>query len=383
MFVYQKGLMAHRLNPFCVIPIFNLAKVNDRVTAKNRQLNLFWLCQTSGWLVYALLTEVMIKLPSAEPWHIHIPHLFLDTCAGFLMTLFLREIFKTIEHFPTALSIPIHIFCIVIACLLWTQFKWSSLTWLYQDPNAKMTWFDFGTWNLASLTMLSTWSGFYYAIKAYLKGVEQQKKAAEAINLAKESQLKMLRYQLNPHFMFNSINAICTLILQKNNLHAVDMLEKLCDLLRYSLYTDPLAKVTVDEEIQVLNNYCEIEKCRFKDKLKVTIKATPETQKCLVPSLLLQPLVENSIKHGIQLDQKQYAINVDFTILNEQLVIQVSDNGCGFKENLTTSDFGIGLKNSEDRLNIIYPKQYQLSLNNGPHGGALLIIKIPVQTNTG
>ncbi|MCU4674052.1 histidine kinase [Catenovulum sp. 2E275] len=348
----------------------------------NSRTQLFWLCQYSGWLVYAILTELMIKLPGNEPWQIHFPHLLMDTLFGFTITLLLRQLFHFLQNTPTRINITAHIICIIIACLVWTKLKWFTLLWLYDNPTQSMTWFDFGTWNLASLTMLSTWSGFYYATKAYLKGVEEQRKAAEAINLASESQLKMLRYQLNPHFMFNSINAICTLILQKDNLHAVSMLEKLCDLLRYSLYTDPLAKVTVKEEIRILSTYCDIEKCRFKEKLTVNIVTAPELEQCLVPSLILQPLVENSIKHGMGLEQESYQIEVYFKSVADKLIIQVYDSGIGFEQNLTESDFGIGLTNCENRLKLIYPQNYQFKLDNSSQGGALITILIPKQTET-
>ncbi len=187
-----------------------------------------------------------------------------------------------------------------------------------------MSWFDFGTWTSASLTMLSTWTAFYYGIKIYLDNLEQTQKAAEATHLAKESQLKMLRYQLNPHFMFNSINAICTLILKKESLEAVKMLEKLCDLLRHSLYTDPLEKVTIKEEIAILRTYLDIEKCRFADKLSVNISVEEGCSELLIPSMLIQPLVENALKHGMAAD-KTMAITIVIEKSKNTLIIKVSD----------------------------------------------------------
>ncbi len=343
------------------------------------QAQLFWLCQYAGWFVYAILTEIMIKLPGDEPWHIHLPHLVMDTAFGFSLTLLLRRVFQYLQKMPTKISVLLHVSCIVLACLLWTEFKWFTLMWLYNNPTEQMTWFDFGTWNLASLTMLSTWSGFYYAAKAYLKGVEEQQRAAEAITLAKKAQLKMLRYQLNPHFMFNSINAICTLILKQDNMHAVTMLEKLCELLRYSLYTDPLTKVSVGEEIAILQTYCDIEKCRFKDRLQVEIIHDSQALQCLLPSLILQPLVENSVKHGMGLEQSNYQIKVVFALLADKLKITVSDSGRGFDKELVETDWGIGLKNCEDRLKLIYPNEYEFKLDNDPEGGAVITICLPQQ----
>lgn len=338
---------------------------------------LFWLCQYCGWIAYALLTELMIKMPGQEPWSIHLPHLLLDTCCGFFITLLLRALYAKLRLQPAGISIGLHIICLLAASLLWTQFKWHSLQWFYGSWWQQMTWFDFGTWTSASLTMLATWTAGYYGIKIYLDNAEQKHKAAEALHLAKESQLKMLRYQLNPHFMFNSINAICTLILKQHNANAVTMLEKLCDFLRYSLYTDPLAKITVQEEIALLQTYVDIEQCRFQSKLNVAISAEPACTAALMPSLLLQPLVENALKHGIG-PKSNIAIAVNFSCDDNQLHIRVSDSGSGF--NLAEpASHGIGMKNCRDRLQLIYPGTSQFNLGNDENGGAWICMSIPLE----
>ncbi|WP_233280243.1 sensor histidine kinase [Rheinheimera mangrovi] len=342
---------------------------------------LFWLCQCGGWAVYALLTALMIKIPSQEPWQVGLPHLLLDSSFGFLLTLLLRSWYRRNSTRQVKEKILLHLPVVLLSCLVWTQWKWQTLQWLYGQPWQTMTWFDFGTWNSASLTMLLTWTALYYASKAIFETMEQRQKAAEAIHLAKEAQLKMLRYQLNPHFMFNSINSICTLILKQDNQHAVSMLEKLCDLLRYSLYTDPLAKVTVAEEIHILQTYFDVEQCRFRNKLNVSIVADDEVKNLLVPSLLLQPLAENAVKHGMKSSQQSYDISVSFSQQNGQLLIRMLDNGCGFSpqpESGTGSlSTGIGLQNCEERLALIYPNQSTLSFGNREQAGAWVQISIP------
>jgi len=162
---------------------------------------LFWLCQCGGWAVYAVLTALMIKIPSQEPWQVGLPHLLLDTSFGFLLTLLLRHWYGRLSTQEARLKILWHLLVILLSCLVWTQWKWQTLQWLYGQVWLSMTWFDFGTWNSASLTMLLTWTALYYASKATFETMQQRQKAAEAIHLAKEAQLKMLRYQLNPHFM--------------------------------------------------------------------------------------------------------------------------------------------------------------------------------------
>lgn len=336
---------------------------------------LFWLCQYCGWAAYALLTELMIKLPGPEPTAIHLPHLLLDTCCGFVITLLLRALYAKARQQGTALSITLHLGGLLLASLLWTQFKWITLQWFYGSWWQTMSGFDFGTWTSASLTMLATWTAGYYGIKIYLDNAEQRHKAAEAIHLAKESQLKMLRYQLNPHFMFNSINAICTLILKNNNSHAVTMLEKLCDLLRYGLYTDPLAKITVQEEMTILQTYVDIEQCRFQSQLQVEISCQPGCEQLLIPSLLLQPLVENALKHGSQ-SRSAMLIKVNFSCQQQDLQIMISDNGTGFQHN-AKSNGGIGMKNCQERLQLIYAGNSSFSYGNQAKGGAWICIRLP------
>ena len=339
---------------------------------------LFWLCQYCGWLAYALLTELMIKMPGQEPWLIHLPHLLLDTCCGFFITLWLRKLYASFRQRQLVLSAALHIICLLAAALLWTQFKWHSLQWFYGSWWQPMTWFDFGTWTSASMTMLATWTAGYYGIKVYLDNAEQRHQAAEALHLAKESQLKMLRYQLNPHFMFNSINAICTLILKQHNANAVAMLEKLCDFLRYSLYTDPLAKITVQDEIAILQTYVDIEQCRFQSKLNVSIAADQASANALMPSLLLQPLVENALKHGIG-QKSSIVIAVNFSCKGNRLHICVSDTGSGFDLQAKAAT-GVGMKNCQDRLQLIYPGNSQFTVSNNDNGGAQISIAIPLET---
>ena len=319
----------------------------------------------------------MIKMPGQEPWSIHLPHLLLDTFCGFFITLLLRALYARLRLEPAGISIALHIIFLLAASLLWTQFKWHSLQWFYGTLWQPMTWFDFGTWTSASMTMLATWTAGYYGIKIYLDNAEQKHKAAEALHLAKESQLKMLRYQLNPHFMFNSINAICTLILKQDNANAVAMLEKLCDFLRYSLYTDPLAKITVQDEIAILQTYVDIEQCRFQSDLDVQINTDPSCYAVLIPSLLLQPLVENALKHGLG-QKHSMVISVTVKQVADQLHIIVSDTGTGFNSTAPTS-FGIGIKNCQDRLQLIYPGASQLTWGNGENGGARVSICIPLE----
>ncbi|WP_237113671.1 hypothetical protein [Pseudoalteromonas sp. Bsw20308] len=137
---------------------------------------LFWAFQLSGWGIYALLTEIMIKLPSNEPWQIHIPHLLLDTLCGLFITLGLRKCYLFARTKSANISIPLHVSALLIASIVWTAFKWAALQWFYGHWWSAMSWFDFGTWSTASLTMLATWTGLILVLHLTLITKRKNKK---------------------------------------------------------------------------------------------------------------------------------------------------------------------------------------------------------------
>lgn len=153
------------------------------------------------------------------------------------------------------------------------------------------------------------------------------------------------------------------------------MLEQLCDFLRYSLYTDPLKKIPVSEEAALLKTYLEIEKNRFQTALDVSITTDPDCEAALIPPLLIQPLVENVLKHGMLANQTM-SIAVDFSTSQKGIHIQVTDNGKGFEEQYHCQR-GIGLDNCQQRLRLTYEDDAQLSMGNRPEGGAWVNILIP------
>ena len=143
------------------------------------------------------------------------------------------------------------------------------------------------------------WSGLYFGIKYYETLQHQREATLKAAALAQEAQLKMLRYQLNPHFLFNTLNAISTLILDDQTKSRTWRSTRLSDFLRYTLDQDPMKKVTLRQEVDALKLYLEIEKLRFGDRLQLEFDIEDAATRALVPSLLLQPLIENAIKYAV------------------------------------------------------------------------------------
>ena len=168
-----------------------------------------------------------------------------------------------------------------------------SMEWVMKSP------LEFFSNAMHSTYLLLCWTGIYFGIK-YYESLQQQREATlRAATLAQEAQLKMLRYQLNPHFLFNTLNAISTLILDNQNRTANQTVMRLSEFLRYTLDQDPMKKVTLRQEIEAMNLYLTTERLRFGERLRLEYAIEERALEALVPSLLLQPLIENAVKYAV------------------------------------------------------------------------------------
>ena len=180
-----------------------------------------------------------------------------------------------------------------------------------------------------STYLLLCWTGIYFGIK-YYESLQQQREATlRAATLAQEAQLKMLRYQLNPHFLFNTLNAISTLILDNENRTANQTVMRLSEFLRYTLDQDPMKKVTLRQEIEAMNLYLTTERLRFGDRLQLEFAIEERALEALVPSLLLQPLIENAVKYAVSPSEQGGTIRVEGRARGVMLELAVADDGPG------------------------------------------------------
>ena len=188
-----------------------------------------------------------------------------------------------------------------------------------------------------------------------------------------EAQLEALKLQLRPHFLFNTLNSILPLI-GKDPGAAKRMVIQLGELLRLSLKSETSQLVTLKEELAFLEQYLEIERTRFRERLEVELDAGPEVLSALVPIFLLQPLAENAIKHGLG-GTGHGRIRVTARAIEGSLCLEVSDNGPGYAQGTCV---GIGLSNTRSRLEKLYPGQYGLELSNAPSGGGVVAVRFPL-----
>ena len=199
--------------------------------------------------------------------------------------------------------------------------------------------------------------------------------------MAHEAQLKMLRYQLNPHFLFNTLNAISTLILVEENKDANQMVARLSEFLRYTLNTDPIKKVPLEQEIHALNLYLEIEKVRFDERLSIDVDMTDEAKQALVPSLILQPLIENSIKYAIAHMSEGGKLEIKAQVFANELLLEVGDNGPGaeLENGKLLNASGVGIANTKDRLKTLYENNYSFALSHNIPNGLKVNIRVPYE----
>ena len=209
--------------------------------------------------------------------------------------------------------------------------------------------------------------------------LKEKQNVLRASSMAHQAQIKMLRYQLNPHFLFNTLNAISTLILMKENKTADAMVSRLSDFLRYSLDKDPIKRVPLFQEIKVLELYLDIEKVRFEDRLQVDWDIQDKAKMALVPSLILQPIIENSIKYAIAKLQQGGQIKISARTYGKDLVLEVGDNGplVDLVEEQLFRTNGVGLSNIKERLQSLYGDDYAFVISQNQPSGMKVTIRLP------
>jgi len=352
--------------------------VNWKDILENRN-RLFWLAHTAGWFGFAFVHYLGSLQHDLRD--IFVVIIFLNAYAGWLFTVPLRYIYRKAWNFP-----PIKIALVVILSSYFTGVLWQIVKninyWeIYKHGYQPDSWFMYTQSTLGSFYIILSWSGLYFGSKYYQMLQVEKQNVLKANTVAHQAQLKMLRYQLNPHFLFNTLNAISTLILVEENKTANTMVTKLSEFLRYSLDKDPMKKVTLQSEIQALQLYLAIEQVRFEDRLHLDFNISDECQQALVPSMILQPLAENAIKHAIAVQEQGGCITISVSRFADDLLIEVADNGPGadIVEGNLHRENGVGLANTRERLHALYREKFSLVVSHNQPSGVKVNLRMPFQ----
>jgi two-component system LytT family sensor kinase len=193
-----------------------------------------------------------------------------------------------------------------------------------------------------------------------------------------DAQLQALKMQLHPHFLFNTLNSVSALMYKDTNA-AEEMIQKLTNFLHMTLESSGSQEVTLQKELDFLNYYLQIEQIRFQDRLAVNMKIDPGTLDARVPNLIMQPIVENAIRHGVATRAAQGRIEIHAKRSNGLIVLQVKDNGPGLEKGNNEIREGVGLSNTRLRLQQIYGDTYRFDLTNAPEGGVIATVELPYQ----
>lgn len=339
----------------------------------------FWRLQAAGWTGYLLLRSVSV-IANAPTFQGLVP-VALTAIVGYCLTLLLSVAYGYYRRFNRFAEIVLMLATLALATLAYAFIDAFSISFIQRAAPEVSFKLIAGT-VFIDFTVLAGWTALYFAINYYILVEEQTEQLAALEGQASYAQLAMLRYQLNPHFLFNTLNSISTLVLLKQTERANAMLSRLSSFLRYTLVNEPTANVTLAQEVETLKLYLEIEKMRFEDRLRPRFEIDPAAERARLPSLLLQPLVENAIKYAVTPQEEGAEIAVVAQLDGDRVRIGVSDTGPGLREGpkQPTLSTGVGLANIRDRLAQAYGTDHRFEIRAMPLGGFGVEVEIPFQT---
>jgi two-component system LytT family sensor kinase len=342
---------------------------------KNRA---FWILQSIGWSGYFFLRSLS-GFAGGMGW-MWLVHTLLLTATGYSLTLLMASLFRRLIKMRPLWTLILSLAAVILSSAAFSVIEtWSVATFL--KPNLRPEGIAFLSPILLNFALLAAWAALYYGINYFLLLEEQIDQRERLEHQASTAQLAMLRYQLNPHFLFNTLNSISTLVLLKQTERANAMLARLSSFLRYTLVNEPTGKVTLAQEVETLKLYLEIEKMRFEDRLRPHFRIQSETIGARLPSLLLQPMIENAIKYAVTPSENGADIWITASREGAAVRIEVADTGDGHGAEFAASpSTGVGLANIRDRLSQAYGAAHRFEAKKNDRGGFSVIIEIPYES---
>lgn len=346
--------------------------------SKNRA---FWNLQLAGW-GGAFLLRAVTAITNGLPLN-YLVLILVTTITGFSISLVLSVIYRQLIGHKPLFTWGVTALVLLGAVIVYGSIDVWAQSIYYGDTRDATFAQRFIGLSFIPLTLLGGWSALYYAINFFLT-VERQADRLERLEAqATAAQLAMLRYQLNPHFLFNTLNSISTLVLLKQTEPANAMLTRLSSFLRHTLIAEPGSQVTLAQEIETLQLYLDIERMRFEDRLRTDFDIEEAALSARLPSMLLQPLIENSIKYAVGAQEEGARISVSARVVGQRLRLQVDDTGPGADLTPNSTKFGapvstgVGLANIQNRLVQAYGNGHLFETNSPPGGGFTVLIEIP------
>lgn len=359
-----------------------------------------WAGVLLGWLVLGIFSSAgpLIRLPrvrGAGPGPTaNLPlRMFLAQVAGWMLwlllvpaALWLRQRFP-FERAARGRTVVAHLLAVMGLGLLHTGLNFWANQWMMgveaEYPLRALALRLGASW-LLNLPLCALFYalvlGLASAVEYYRQFRERELRAAQLETQLAQAQLQMLKMQLHPHFLFNTLNGITGLVRDNDNAAAVQMLVGLSELLRQTLDHAGKQEVRLSEELEWLELYLKLQQMRFSDRLQVRITAAPDTLDALVPNLIAQPLVENAIRHGLASRAAPGVVSLTAERRDDRLELRVQDDGIGLPAGWRLEDCaGVGLKNTAARLQQLYADAGKLELRNRASGGVEACLSLPLR----
>lgn len=304
-------------------------------------------------------------------------------CATFLASFFLYASCRLLWRRPTPLASALFLSVALSYILGFTCTVVSAVVSLrVAGSRTPLNWSIVAAQAFEATIVLIAWSALYFGIKHYETAEEQRSRALAAEATAREAQLQALRYQLQPHFLFNTLNTISSLVVMKRPELATEMIAKLAGLLRNTLHLPESHAVTLREELNVIEEYLSIEQIRFGPRLAVSLDVDSEAYEAQVPRFILQPLVENAIRHGIARRPNGGGIAIRASASKGRLRIEVENDHTTAEQQSDDKGHGLGLANTRTRLEKLYGEQCRLTVSTPQNDRFLISISIPLNTDS-
>ncbi|HEV8263654.1 MAG TPA: histidine kinase [Gemmatimonadales bacterium] len=344
-----------------------------------------WVFVSAAWLGPAILAAfqayVQGRLGSREPatWR----SLLWEGGDWLLYAILTPAVFWFARRYPLtrgtlARRVPIHMLAAILLCAGWAG-GGILLSWaLFRSTpygGGVLGWFftslPFG------VAVYFAVLGVEHAVFYFVEARERETQAARLSAQLAEARLGALRMQMQPHFLFNSLNAITVIVRDRDTATATRMLEHLGEMLRRVMRADRPQEVTLAEELDFVRQYLAIEEVRFSDRLRPVFAVDPSLLSTAVPEFLLQPLVENALRHGLAKRVTATLLRIEARREGDELVLTVTDDGPGPGGTAAEPSEGVGLGNTRERLATLYGDRARLELERTPEGGARVTVRLP------
>ena len=340
---------------------------------------LFWLLQLGGWTAYAIALMVpwLGRYPISAMW----ANKLVIAGTGLAVSSVLRLVYRRVATAGVGFG---GMGVLAVLASVAGAFAWNVIASAILGRSIQHDSLFLGALGrtlprfdgvLYHALVLLTWSLLYLGTRHYRALVAERERSLRAESLAKEARLLALRYQIGPHFFFNALNAISTLVVTDRKAEATTTIARLADLLRATLEAPSDGMIPLGRELEIVRSYLAIEQVRFADRLSVDIHADIRTLERLVPALILQPLVENAVRHGVASRDEPTRVTIRTALGDDVLTLSVSDDGAGVGG--TSNGFGLGLANVRTRLEEVYGSAHRFAAGVSAAGGFHAEIVVP------